>query len=162
MRRLFILTSFLVVLSSAKSMALLNPFCYGPTLFGPCGIGSVVPGAYLGVTFPPGYWPPYFATETRYAAIAYSESGRYGASWNFSTLGEAEASALDFCGLPDCYVRVWSVNGCASIAVNENNRSIAGWAWNNYRSTANQNALYQCRARGGEYCQVLVSACNGW
>ena len=96
-----------------------------------------------------------------FAALAYSPAtGRYGSAWGSYDVESAAANAVGFCGAPDCQPTVWVANGCAAIAVGEENTAL-GWAYASSRYQANSAALRSCRRSGGLDCNILAWACSG-
>jgi hypothetical protein len=105
--------------------------------------------------------PPYY---DQYAAIAYSsDTGRWGAGYNYYTRSAAEARAIERCastGAADCRTRVWVQNGCCALAVGDERQ--LGWAWasgSNDLGRAKSQALVQCNSRTTN-CRVVSWACT--
>lgn len=78
-----------------------------------------------------------------YGAIAYSEkTGRYGYSYNYSWLGDAEADALANCDAPDAQVVAWCWNEYAALAVDDNGNY--GYSSGLTQASAEAAALSYC------------------
>jgi hypothetical protein len=97
--------------------------------------------------------------DDNYGAIAYSPStGNYGYSYDYSSRGEAERSALTRCKKDDCVIKVWFKNSCGALAKAGNGALGYSWAASN-REEAESEALSQCRKRGSK-CRIVCWACT--
>lgn len=91
--------------------------------------------------------------QAGHGAIATSEAGNYGLSWDYSTLEEAASAAQRACG-NDCIVREVYENTCAAIA-KANTR--VGWGFAPNQEKAEGIALGTC---GPETCKVVAARCS--
>ena len=100
------------------------------------------------------------ARADRYGAIAYSRRTRhYGYADNAGSREAAERRAMERCEGRDCKVEVWFRNSCGALATGEDGQ-IFGWAHDTNLREAKENAVEQCRSRGGHRCRVVISACT--
>lgn len=105
---------------------------------------------------------PAFATRAadndNWAAIAYSfKTGRYGYSFNYATEEEARRQAIKHCAAEDAEVLAVVGNGCAALAVGDNN----GWGVGlmRTREEAEKRALKECEKRT-KNCKLVCWTCN--
>jgi hypothetical protein len=99
---------------------------------------------------------PAFADK---GAIAWSPStGTTGQSWNAACDADARATAVNYCGIGDCFVAVTVSDGCAALAVGDGNRY--GTAWSSDQSTAQANALASCNGQTSS-CRLVAWTCSG-
>jgi len=87
-----------------------------------------------------------------YGAIAYSpETGRYGDSYNYSFLGDAENDALARCDAPDAEIVAWCRNEWCALAVADDGSY--GYSSGPTQASAEAAALADCT---GPNAHVLV------
>lgn len=90
-----------------------------------------------------------------YGSVAYSpNSGQYAFSYNHTSKGAADRTAIRDCGGGDCYVLGWVKNACLSIASDGYDLVAADWGSN--RRQAGQKAVNRC----GYGCDVLDTICT--
>jgi hypothetical protein len=78
-----------------------------------------------------------------YGAIAISSTtGAYGMSWGKLTAFDAQLRARLHCAMPDCFVAVTVMNGCASVASGFAGRY--GWAIRGNAWLASSAAMVNC------------------
>ena len=95
-----------------------------------------------------------------YGAIAFSQTtGAHGYAYDYTTQRQAEINAMAECRKygRGCEFATWVRNGCAALAVGNNE----GWGgdWGNNRREAENKALSRCRqhTRG---CQIRRWVCT--
>lgn len=82
--------------------------------------------------------------DDTYAAIAYSKStGKYGYSYNWSSLAVAKLEALAQCDADDAQVKIWSRNFWAALAIGDDGG--LGWAWGDTKDDARSDAVDECK-----------------
>ena len=93
-------------------------------------------------------------------AIQSGHRSAYGWSHDYDSKAAAEEEALMECG-PGCKVVLDFWNGCGSYAVDQTRGStVYGWSTGKSRGEAEDGALSQCEAHGGDACVVKVWACE--
>ena len=86
------------------------------------------------------------AAAALYGAIAYSEStGKYGYSYNFAYLSDAEADAIAHCGATDATVVAWCWNEYAALAVDDDGNY--GYSSGESKEEAESTALSYCTGK---------------
>jgi len=92
-------------------------------------------------------------------AIDSNQGSRYGYSYDYPTMREAERRALRECG-PGCRVVLRFPTGCGAYAADQEPGSTAyGWGTASSSGAAQSRALSECRARGRN-CIIRVWGCN--
>ncbi|MVU76026.1 DUF4189 domain-containing protein [Nocardia sp. ET3-3] len=89
-----------------------------------------------------------------FGAIAVADLGdswQFGAAWDTSDQGRADASALDQCGYTNCVVKLRWVNGCGTVARRDDNLV---FATGRNQAEAERNAMSQL---GADPNPLLVS-----
>jgi hypothetical protein len=99
-----------------------------------------------------------------YGAIAYGrDSGAYGMADSSQDKAAAEKSALRYCGKhgDDCKIVESFSNTCGAVAQNVAG-SVAGWAMNDDRRTAGEDALKACNKKDADgRCHIALLHCYG-
>jgi len=94
-----------------------------------------------------------------YAAIAYSPAtGKYGYSYNFTTLADAQRRALAHCPAKDARVVVWSKEGYCALATGKDGSY--GWGYGTTAAQAQAHALAECNKLTTE-CHILQTVYSG-
>jgi hypothetical protein len=94
-----------------------------------------------------------------YAAIAYSPAtGKYGNSYNYTTLAEAQRRALSHCPAKDARVVVWSKNGYCALATGKD--GLYGWGYGSTAKEAQTHAMAECKKRTTD-CHILQTVYSG-
>lgn len=108
----------------------------------------------------------FFATASAapagpYGALATSPDADFGYSYNYDSLEEARARALQECSRHsrECAVKQTFQDACVSIAKASN--GAMGWSWGFDRATGDQRALTECRNNDGRNCVLSVRFCTG-
>ena len=105
---------------------------------------------------------PITAFAQNWGAIAYDRgTGRWGDSWHYPTVAEANNIALNNCATDGCkvYVEI-GPNQCGALAIAAANPKGYGWATRAERADAELNALENCQGRNAGQCKLKVSDCN--
>jgi Domain of unknown function (DUF4189) len=97
------------------------------------------------------------ACAALYAAIAYSPAtGRYGYTFNYNYLGDAETDALARCDAPDAEIVAWCYNEWCALAVSDDGSF--GYASGLTQADAEAAALANCT---GPNAHILCNAFSG-
>lgn len=93
-------------------------------------------------------------------AIDGNQGSRYGFSYDYRTMSDAQNRAKQECG-SGCYVVKTFSSGCAAYAADQAYGSTAyGWGTASSSGEAKNTALEYCRNYGGSNCIVRVWGCN--
>lgn len=90
-------------------------------------------------------------------AIAKSEDGYTGMSYNFRGPRAADERALEECN-GRCRIVLRFRAACAAVAVGRGGGG--GWSTAERRSRAEEEALEQCRAQGNRECRIQQRGCD--
>lgn len=95
-----------------------------------------------------------------YGSIAINQTnGRAGIAANYDSESAADKSALNQCG-DSCVVALrFGPFQCGALA-RSNSTASFGWSSNNSKTTAEANALSECKKYASD-CAVKLSECNG-
>ncbi|MEK1908051.1 MAG: DUF4189 domain-containing protein [Pseudomonas sp.] len=94
-------------------------------------------------------------------AIDSNQGEQFGFSYNYADYGQAQTRALDECGA-GCQVVLQFAGECAAYAADQaNGSSVYGWATAASAGDAQNGAIAQCAARGGNSCIVRTWGCEG-
>jgi len=97
---------------------------------------------------------PVFASL--YAVIAYSPTtGRYGYTYNYGYLGDAEVDAIARCDAPDAVVVAWSRNEWCALAVSDDGSYGYSSGWS--QAEAEANALSYCTGSNAHILAIVYS-----
>lgn len=99
--------------------------------------------------------------QLTYGSIAINQvNGKAGISSNYTTESTADTRALSECG-DSCVVAFrFGPYQCGALARSATTATF-GWASNSSKSTAEANAINECKNRGASDCSVKLSLCNG-
>jgi hypothetical protein len=103
----------------------------------------------------------YFFTDT-FAAIAYSEeTGRWGYTYDHTTLDNATILARRHCKAADAKTVAWVHNGFCALAVGENGTWGTGWSSGDgaTNTAAKQQALAECKKRS-KTARLVICVCS--
>ena len=94
-------------------------------------------------------------------AIDSNQGEQYGFAYQYPDFGQAQSRALNECGA-GCQVVLQFANECAAYAADQaNGSSVYGWATAASAGDAQNGAIAQCAARGGNSCIVRTWGCEG-
>lgn len=93
-------------------------------------------------------------------AIDSNHGSRYGFSYDYPNIEEAEQRALNECG-DGCQVVLDFNTGCGAYAADQaQGSSVYGWGTATSKSAVQSRALAECEAQGGTKCVIRVWGCN--
>jgi hypothetical protein len=93
-------------------------------------------------------------------ALDSNRGARYGFSYDYPTMRDAEYRALNECG-PGCSIVLRFRTGCGAYAADQAQGStVHGWGTAGSGPAAQNRAMSECRAHGGKRCVIRAWACN--
>ena len=105
---------------------------------------------------------PISAFGQEWGAIAYDRgTGRWGDSWHYSSVEQANNIAVNNCGTPGCEVVAQIGAGmCGALATATGNPRGFGWATRPTRADAELVAMETCQGYNAGQCRVQATDCN--